>query len=989
MDFPTVRPVTCVNGKAVFPLKEAVLPHRKYRQLLHRRYIKNASLNMRFSKDVINCTMFYRVPFKERDGSNMFDLFEVVAPREVKDQPPSRPSRLKQLPRRQLKQEAEAQEGMLGKGHSERRPSHGRRHKVPTLTVADSSSESRSPKSQTSQVQVAEQGAEQWESPPKKPAEDSSVPQREQWDEYLVKKLSKRTAQWLVTKQMPKGPSRVRLNKLLQDHYGSAHAHALVQDETMTDGDFDLYEQIKVQEPSIVVVRKVTKTPLAAYYRVPGFHLNEDILDEPGAVNQTAANLTVKHFELPPKPKTVLNTKLGKHVYYTENVFEQELYAGSSSIVYHHGEKYKERIIMDNLSEYQKHLQERYPPMPVEWTEDKEDQDKRKIPEGSKRISKGLRRWTALPTLADYTAEQGLKLPDYDLVEKKVKRSLKTREELQVMRNMVTGWIKAWHIYIHWQNITVEELKRDLKTIHSNVQLNALVTCACGAIERPKLEQDDDLINLHLRYEDEVQAVPEALQPLISEALNSSNKLVQLAAAICHVAMEKVNARVTEILQDILLHGNIADRWIAAQSLALNGDDSYPVVNRIIQHFFEAPEEETLNQVCLILGPLSERTTLVQFILAKYLNSRNWKEKVLACKVLSCLRGSLNKDLIQKIVYLMWNDWNSNVRQAATHSLGALGLGKEAHDVLRKRLEEGDCRTRIEALSCIGQLGLMTGNLMPSFLKCFDDDFIGVRREACLTAGLLRIKDEKVLDHLVRLVQSDYIWKVRAYAIKALGDIGRVTEQLKDLLLWALHYEQQPGIRLEACKSIVALNLRDANIQNVLREQLLVDPHPLVRKDVRLALEKLGGSSEVEEGMLPKIRKQIKMLCQKDIVIWKLLRLEMVQMNVTQQLERINLQKQPEHLATLTERIEQLNKSLTAPSFPSTPDKVEDLKECEAEIQSVLDSSTPAGSQVTEQNLSVRCHRNGEEWQTVSGEELQYSRALREGSCRHRVTPAN
>ncbi|XP_078419472.1 HEAT repeat-containing protein 4 [Cetorhinus maximus] len=655
--------------------------------------------------------------------------------------------------------------------------------------------------------------------------------------------------------------------------------------------------------------------------------------------------------------------------------------SGSSNVVHHHGEKYKERIIMDNLSEYQKHLQECFPQLPVEWTEDKGEQDKRQTAPESKRISKGMRRWTALPTVADYTVEQGLRLPDYELLEIKVKKPFKTREDLQIVRNMVAGWIKAWHIYSHWQDITVEELKSDLKAIHSHVQLNALVTCACGAIERPKLEEGKDLIKLHLRGESEVQPVPEALQPLISEALDSSNKHVQLAAAICHVAMEKVNGKVTEILQDNLLHGNVADRWIAAQSLALNGDDSYPVVNRIIQHLFETPEPETLKQVCLILGPLSERTTLVHFILAKRLNSRNWKEKVLACKVLSCLRGSLNKDLTHKIVYLMWNDWNSNVRQAATHSLGALGLGKEAHDELRERLEKGDCRTRIEALSCIGQLGVMTGKLMPSFLDCFKDDFIGVRREACLTAGLLRIKDEKVLNHLVHLMQSDHIWKIRAYAIKALGSIGHLTEQLKDLLLWALHYEQEPGVRMEACNTIVSLNLRDANTQNVLREQLLVEPNPLVREDVRLALQRLGGSSEMEEGMLPKIRQQIKMLCQKDVVIWKLLRVEMVRMNVARQVERINLQKQPEHLTVLLERIQQLSKSVTATSIPLMQFNFEDLKECEAENQSVLNSCTPAGSQKTEQNESVRCHRNGE-WQTANGDELQSSRALREGSHR-------
>ncbi|XP_067894495.1 HEAT repeat-containing protein 4 [Heterodontus francisci] len=988
MDLPTVGPaVSSQNWKAVFPLKEDVLPHRKYRQLMHRQYIKNASLNMSFSQDVVNSMAFYRVPFKDKDGSSMFNLFEVVTPREVKPYPPSKPGRLNRMPQRcssrcrKPKQEAEGQKGTLTTGNSDWILSPGRRPKsllpAQTLTDAVPPPEGSSTVAQTLLTQAAEQRSEQGGGPPKRAEEDSPglQRQREHWDEYLVKKLSKRTAQWLVTKQMPKGPSRIRLSGLLQDRYGSAHAHVLVQDETMTTSDFSLYDQIKAQESRVAVVRKVTKTPLTAYYRVPGFELSEDFTEEPGVVNRTAANLIVKHFEPPPKPKTVLNSKLGKHVYYTENVFEQELYTGSSSMVHHHGEKYKERIIMDNLSEYQKHLQDRFPTLPVEWSEDKGDEGKRQTPAGPKRVSKGLRRWAALPTLADYTMEQGLRLPDYELVGKPVNKSFKRREDLQVVRNMVAEWIKAWRIYSHWQDITIEELKRDLKAIHSHVQLNALATCASGAIERPKLEEDEDLIKIHLRGE--VQAVPEALQPLISEALNNSNKHVRLAAAICHVAMEKVNERVTEILQDNLLHGNVADRWIAAQSLALNGDDSYPVVNRIIQHLFETPEPETIKQVCLILGPLSERTTLAHFILAKHLNSRNWKDKVLACQVLSCLQGSLNKDLTHKIVHLMWNDWNSNVRQAATHSLGALGLGKEAHDELRERLDKGDSRTRIEALSCIGQLGVMTGKLMPSFLECFRDDFIGVRREACLTAGLLRIKDEQVLEHLVHLMQSDHIWKVKAYAIKALGAIGHVTEQLKNLLLWALHYEPEPGIRMEACNSIVSLNLRDADVQNVLRELILVEPHPLVREDVRLALQTLGGSSEVYEGLLPKIRQQIQTLCQKDVVIWKLLRVEMVKLTVAEQVERINLLKQPEHLKVLRERIEHLNKNVTAPSLPSMQVNFEDFKECEDEIQAVLDSSAPAGSQMAEQRESARCLRDGE-WQIVNGDDLQYSRVLRE-----------
>uniref|UniRef100_UPI00398E7237 HEAT repeat-containing protein 4 isoform X3 n=1 Tax=Pristiophorus japonicus TaxID=55135 RepID=UPI00398E7237 len=921
------------NWKAVFPLKEVILPHLKYRQLLRQEYIKNAALNVNFSQDVVDSMTFYQVPFKERDSSKVFDLFGLDAPPEVKGHPPSKPGRSDRVPQRccsvHLKpmRVEDGQRGALTPSDHDRSASIGRWHKPPlpvhVPTAAAPSLNSSHPAARAFLTEVARQDHG---GPPKRAmaAEDSPGLQRqhELWDEYLVKKLSKRTAQWLVTKQTPKGPSRVRLLRLLQERYGSTRAHALVQDETMTASDFNLYDHIKAHVPSVAVVKKVTETPLATYYRVPGFELSEDFAEEPGAVNRTAANVIVKHLEPPPKPKTIINSKLGKHVYYTENAFEQELYTGSSRVVHYHGEKYKERIIMDDFSEYQKHLQERFPQSPEEWSVDKEDKGKRQAPQGSARASRGLRRWTALPTLADYTMEQGLRLPDYEQVEKPVKKTFKTREALQVMRNMVTEWVKAGHVYSHWKDVTVEELKKDLKTIHSHVQLNALATCASGAIERPKLEEDK---------------------------------------------------------------GTEDDRWIAAQSLALNGDDSYPVINKIIQHLFEAPEAENVKQVCLVLRPLSERTPLAHFILAKHLNSRNWKDKVLACNVLSCLRGSLNKDLTHKIVYLMWNDWNINVRQAATHSLGALGLGKEVHDELRVRLEKGDSRIRIVALSCIGQLGVMTGQLMPSFLECFTDDVIGVRREACLTAGLLRIKDEKVLDHLVRLVQTDPVWKIKAYAIKALGDIGQVTEELKNLLLWALHYEQEPGIRMEACNSIVSLKLRDVHVQTVLREQLLVEPDPLIQQDVKAALQMLAGSSEVEEGMLQKIKQQVHALCQKDVVIWKLLRLEKVNLNVSQQLEWINLQTQPEHLKVLTEQLEQLNKNLTAPNLPSMHINDEGLKECEAEIQSIVDSSSPAGTQTAEQRESARCSRNGE-WQTISGGELQYSRALRTGQRPRQTT---
>ncbi|XP_062910503.1 HEAT repeat-containing protein 4 isoform X5 [Mobula hypostoma] len=752
---------------------------------------------------------FYGAPLKERGDGSIFDHFEVVT---------------RAAPCRLL--------------HSGQKSHHYQLTKQKTRQDTGWKSAA-SP--------LLKQIAAQSRSPPVKAVKNplSFQLQFEQWDEYVIKKLSKRTGQWLVTKQITNGLSRVRLQAVLQDHYGSANAHALVQDETMTASDFSLYNQIKPQEPYEAVLRRVTRIPLASCCRVPEFELHEDIVEQPGDVNSTAAKLKVKHMELPPKPKNILNSKLGKHVYYTENVFEQELYTGSANIVHHDGEKYKEQIIMDNLSEYQKHLQEQFPQMPAEWSENKKDQNQQQAPPGLQKVCKGLRRWTVLPTLTDYTTEKGLRPPDYGVLHKPLKKSFNTHEDRQVIRNMVTEWIKAWHMYSHWQDATLEELESDLRAMHSHVQLNALATCASGAIEHPKLEERD-----------------------------------------------------------------VSDRWIAAQSLALTGDDSYPVVNRIIQHLFETPDTQTAKQVCLILGPLSEKTRLVHFILANRLNSCSWKDKVLACRILSSLRGSLNTDVTHKIVYLMWNDWNSSVRQAAAQSLGAWGLGKKVHDELRERLDKGDSRIRTEALSCIGLLGVMTGKLMSSFLDCFKDDFICVRREACLTAGLLKLKDEKVLHHLLYLMQSDHIWKVKAYAIKALGAIGHVTQELKDLLLWALHYENEPGIRMEACNTIATLNLQDAKVQSVLRQQLLVENDPLVWKDMKLALLSLGGSAEVEEGMLQKVKEQVHSLCQKEVVLWKLLRMEKVKLNVSQQVELISLKTQPEQLTVLKAQIQKLHRNV-------------------------------------------------------------------------------
>ena len=64
----------------------------------------------------------------------------------------------------------------------------------------------------------------------------------------------------------------------------------------------------------------------------------------------------------------------------------------------------------------------------------------------------------------------------------------------------------------------------------------------------------------------------------------------------------------------------------------------------------------------------------------------------------------------------------------------------------------------------------------------------------------------------------------------ALGQIGQVSPKLTDLLLWAIHYEESPGVRLEACRSILALKLQGNQVRDTFLDVLLLEDHEAVLK---------------------------------------------------------------------------------------------------------------------------------------------------------------
>ncbi|MGH0184472.1 UNVERIFIED_CONTAM: hypothetical protein FKN15_015060 [Acipenser sinensis] len=141
------------------------------------------------------------------------------------------------------------------------------------------------------------------------------------------------------------------------------------------------------------------------------------------------------------------------------------------------------------------------------------------------------------------------------------------------------------------------------------------------------------------------------------------------------------------------------------------------------------------------------------------------------------------------------------------------------------------------------RLGIMTAKLLPAFLSCFNNDFVAVRQQACLTAATMCIPDELVFNQLLRMMQNEPVKEIKASAIH-----GTHTQGL---------------ICLGYCGKV-------AEIQ-----------------------AKLGFSQEGSKNLVHKVKQQVHRLCSKRIITQKVLRLEEFEDTLVQKALRIDLRTQP------------------------------------------------------------------------------------------------
>ncbi|KAJ1104032.1 hypothetical protein NDU88_001447 [Pleurodeles waltl] len=852
------------------------LPHR-HSVHLQPKYLKSIASDLRFSKDVVVQRGLESLPYREWDASILYDVSNIlpdikrkghVLQRPMKTDPPKH--KLCLLKDAVLKHQKPPVRHPLSLREPLFKP---KVTESPTTVVAAiPSAIPVADKEPASRIFVTEppEEAPTLSKPETCGTTNSGTAETlssRGWEEDILRKLTKNTAEWIVSHQAVRSVARDRLRL----RFGFHSLENLIREETMVETDFMTFEEqeetYRKRTPT-PVREKEPDIPLPVYYRVPSYCPPKTIDDEPGSQNRTGDDLPLVHFD-PPPPLTlqdVMNPLAGKYVFSTENPFEHELYSGSSRVVHQRDEGKSDRIMMESFNEYNKHLQEVFPRNPEQWSFAE--------PEKVQKPARKALRWTALPSPVDTQAEIN---PAPRATKKKGEKreEVSLPQELQLIKNMLDTWKEAWLLSALWHDATLEQLKRDLTGIHDDCKVAAIATCASATLERPRTDEAiRDLGICTYKKDMPIPIVPEDLMPLITGALKDHNPRVRMAAAVFHYTIQTESEEARGIMQEALHRGNDADSWAAAQCLALEGNNTFPVVKRLLTQLFEVEGMDTEEQVCQLLTQLSEGTNLVHSLLAERLNSSNWKDRIVACRTLARLKGHTTQDVKNKLVHLLWNDWSAAVRQAAAQALGRLGLGIVVHNQLREKLEKGDSRTRVEALCLIGWLKLMTAKLLPGFLQCFADDFVAVRREACHAAGTLQIKDEMVLQCLCKLIQNDPIWKIKVFAIRAVGQIGLASAELKNILLWAVHYEEEPGVRVEACRSIVALQLRDPDVQSVLQDRLILDPQELVRKEVRRGLRALNITPDGNQRTITSIQNKLHRLCQKDVVIQKLRKLD-------------------------------------------------------------------------------------------------------------------
>ncbi|XP_039269367.2 HEAT repeat-containing protein 4-like [Styela clava] len=879
-------------------------PLEKHHNEVSKHFVRLVSNDVRFNDDVILERCSHSLPFKSHDFSDLY------SPDFVSTKSKPERERRKEYPGR-----------FDSRGYNRKMPGHLKKLHEPSvlkkssveqihdLYETQSSSFRKKPhfprETDAFTELIKRQIADELKLADKPYMSSSTGISPNDWDEVILENLSKDTAHWIVYEALPTGLQKIKLGRFLQDKYGEKMSNTHIVRAEVSESDLKKLKKSKKEEMKKehdlkrmesnerhrqeIRSDKLFKKSIAEYYKLPRFltQQHSKVITTSNEVNSTARNIKVKHLvhSPPPKMEDFLNKAAGKYIKATDNEFEQQLYTGQAKPVH---QKFgdRSRVVMDDLSEYKVDVCPKYPLNPNSWVQ------KRKPTESENKYTKGLQRWMKLPQPADFMSERGLNPPKSEeaQIEQINYNKLDSMVNNLPLITLVEEWRSKWKLVGQWQDIPLSEILIDMDSLHDHIRLGSVAACAMASLHKKPINDITSLAvtvmptnDLAMQSDDENTDghLPEVLIKKVEGKLKDSNKRVCLAAAICLYSLNSTDDTVFNILKNNVKHGYSSDRLAAAQCLALSNDISSEVIRMMIQLLLEKNNTSSSKltigqreQATMLLIHISNNTSLVHSLLAEQLNSSSWKDRVVACQVLAKLTGNINKDLVRKLTNLMWHDWSTEVRKAAAETLGRTGHGRDIHFELRNKLAQGNEVMRVNVLKKISHLGIMTAALLPAFMQCFADQYVSVRMQACKTAGKLQLNDESIAAELLRLMEFDPSWRIKAHAIKAIRETGFSTDKIHDALVWALRFEDESGVRMEACLALRMFyqnQIPGKEVLHIIQDRALVEPDPAVKEEVQKTLEAFDTTSYGDNlDMIQQIKTEVRRLCNKGVIAAKI-----------------------------------------------------------------------------------------------------------------------
>lgn len=565
--------------------------------------------------------------------------------------------------------------------------------------------------------------------------------------------------------------------------------------------------------------------------------------------------------------------------------FTDDILQGKFSI-HHPGNQ--SRIMFDSQTQYKQELIDCYPQNPSTWGP--KTQRKRSIP------TKGHRPWKNYPQLI-ITSYQRQVLADLSETEPRTTPGPGTADSMYESKELthtlliraLSQWRTTWYLDNKWRDSSLDNVMADMKDISEHVRITAAI--ACGAAlgyrvdwdleESPDLKSevegeagDDMEFSGYRTYSPSEHAVSterstghvvvESLQKLLYDKCDR----VQVAAAVTSLAIGAATDRGKQVLLRALSKPGamLADTWAAVQCLAMENVTERIVVDKLIS-MSQSLDPLVRATATKLLVRLSHYSDVILFMVADKLNNKLWINRYMACKVIQKIETSLNKDILHKLLTLMWSDYSEHIKSVAGETIGVKGYGHVLHEELCCRLRKGNEAERVDALHRVVDLHMMTGRMKGVFLECFHDDHVSVRLTAAKGAGKLKFSDSDVIQELLDLISDDHSHKVKAAAIEALADIGIVTDQIITQLVWSAQYQQEAGVRAAACIVLAMLRVDRDDVVNVLRDRLTADADNSVKKASTRALLMLGLKPEKDASLILAIKDAVKKLGSKDAIL--------------------------------------------------------------------------------------------------------------------------